>query len=179
MRTHVQALVVTATLLCAAGAFPLEAPALAPGARVRVSSPSLGAEPVVGTLVRQEDGALWVDRGPSGSPTRIALEPVTRIEVSAGRRTRATQGALVGLAAGAVPGLLLTFGDYDSDDDPSPGAVAAVGAASGAALGAAIGWALKTEEWLPAERPAVAASITPLRGGGLGVSLRVSWGGAR
>jgi hypothetical protein len=81
-----------------------------------------------------------------------------------------------------MPGLLLTFGDYSSDvhgSGPSPGAVAAVGAAAGAAVGAAIAWALNTEEWLPAERPAVAASVTPLRGGGLGVSLRVTWGGSR
>jgi hypothetical protein len=57
--------------------------------------------------------------------------------------------------------------------------VAAVGAAAGAAVGAAIGWVLKTEEWLPAELPAVAASVMPLRGGGLRVSLRVAWGGSR
>jgi hypothetical protein len=182
MGSGTKGLGVASILLCAASAFASEAPALAPGTRVRLTSPSSGAEPVAGTLIRQETDALWVTRGRSDSPTRIPLDPATRIEVSTGRRTQATRGALIGGAVGAAPGLLLTFGDYSSDvhgDGPSPGAVAAVGAAAGAAVGAAIGWVLKTEEWLPAELPAVAASVTPLRGGGLGVSVRVAWGGSR
>ena len=169
-----------AVLLCATSALPSEVPTLAPGTRVRITVPSTGAEALVGTLVRREADALWVSLGRSDSPTRIHLDLTTRIEVSAGRRTQASRGALIGGAVGAVPGLLLTFGDYSSDvhgDGPSPGAVAAVGAAAGAAVGAAVGWALKTEEWLHVERPAVAAWVTPLRGGGLGVSLRVAWGG--
>jgi hypothetical protein len=51
-----------------------------------------------------------------------------------------------------MPGLLMTFGDYNTDDH-SPGAVAALGAAAGAAVGAAIGWALKSEQWLPGSSP--------------------------
>jgi hypothetical protein len=78
-----------------------------------------------------------------------------------------------------MPGLLLTFGDYNTDAHASPGVVAAVGAAAGAVVGAAIGWAVKSEEWQPAELPAVTAGVTPLRGGGFGVSLRVRWGKGR
>jgi hypothetical protein len=56
---------------------------------------------------------------------------------------------MMGAAIGAVPGLLLTFGDYSSDvygDGPSPAAVAALGAVGGVFVGSAIGWVIKKNE---------------------------------
>jgi len=74
-----------------------------------------------------------------------------------------------------MPGLFMTFGDYNTDAQASPAVVAVVGAAGGAAIGAAIGLAIKSEKWLPARAPRIAAGLAPLRGG-FGFSLRVAWG---
>jgi len=84
---------------------------------------------------------------------------------------------VIGVAAGVVPGLLLTFGDYSSDvhGDSNAAAVALIGAAGGALLGGAIGWALRTDEWMPGELPKAAFAAVPVRGGAA-VSLRLAWG---
>ncbi len=165
---------VIVVVLCAARALPGESRAVEVGSRVRVTAPEGGTQPLVGTVVGLEPHAMLVQSGTAGASTRIALGPTTTLEVSGGRRSKAGRGALLGAAVGAMPGLWLTFGDYDTDDY-SPGAVAAIGAAAGAAVGAAVGWALKSEQWLPAELPSVTAGIAPLRRG-VGLSLRVAWG---
>jgi hypothetical protein len=171
------AVVVVLAIVCSTvSAFPTEPAVLTPGSRVRITAPQLDVQPFVGTLVGLGSDGLLVKRGRSHVPTLIPRSFVVRLEVSGGRKSQAGRGTLIGAGVGAMPGLLLTFGDYNSDTEPSPGVVAAVGAASGAAVGAAIGWALKSEDWQPAELPAVAAGVTPLPGGGLGVSLRVRWG---
>lgn len=170
------AVVVLAIVCSVVGAFPMEPAALTPGSRVRITAPQLDARPFVGTLVGLESDGLRVKRGRNDVPTLIPRSFVTRLEVSGGRKSQAGRGALIGAGVGAMPGLLLTFGDYSSDTRPSPGVVAAVGAASGVVVGAAIGWALKSEDWQSTELPAVAAGVTPLPGGGLGASLRVRWG---
>jgi hypothetical protein len=109
---------------------------------------------------------------------RFPVAEIQMLEVSSGRKSQAGRGAMIGGAIGAMPGLLLTFGDYSEDvhgDGPSPAAVAAMGAAGGALVGAAIGWALKTEGWLPAEMPRAGVAFLPLRGGAA-VSFRMTWG---
>ena len=167
-----------ALLLCSASTFPSEPRAVAVGSRVRVSAAEVGAKPLIGSVVGLEPHAVLVRGERSGPPTRVALGPTTTIEVSGGRRSKAGRGAVLGAAVGAMPGLLMTFGDYNTDPEYSPGAVAAVGAAAGAVVGAAIGWALKSEKWLPAEAPSVTAGIAPRRGG-VGFSLHVAWGRLR
>jgi hypothetical protein len=179
MGGRARALGVVLAILCSTSAFPMEPARLTLGSRVRITAPPLGAEPLIGTLVGIEPEALLVRREKSDEPMLIPVSSVTRLEASGGRKTQAGRGAMIGAAVGVMPGLALTFGDYNSVTDPSPAAVAAVGAAGGAALGAAIGWAVKSEEWLPAEMPAVAVGIAPLRGGGMGVSVRVAWGKGR
>jgi hypothetical protein len=168
-------LLATALVLCSASAFASESRVVAVGSRVRVSAPEAGPQPLVGSVVGLEPSAVMVQGTSSDAPVRVPLGPTTTIEVSGGRRSKAGRGAVLGAAFGAVPGLLMTFGDYNTDPEYSPGAVAAVGAAAGAAVGAAVGWALKSEQWLPAEAPRVTAGIVPLRGG-VGFSLRMAWG---
>jgi hypothetical protein len=164
-----------AVVLCSASAFPSESRAVAVGSRVRVSAPEGGTQPLIGSVVALEPHAVLVQGKGSGTPTRVVLGPTTTIEVSGGRRSKAGRGAVFGAAVGVLPGLLMTFGDYDTDPEHSPGKVAAVGAAAGAAVGAAVGWALKSEQWLPAEMPSVTTGIVPLRGG-VGLSVHVAWG---
>lgn len=168
-------LVGIALVLCSASAFPSESHAVAIGSRVRASAPEIGTQPLIGTIVGLEPHAVLVRGAGSGSPVRVPLGPTTTIEVSGGRRSKAGRGAVIGAAVGVLPGLLMTFGDNNTDPDHSPGAVAAVGAAAGAGVGAAVGWALKSEQWLPAELPQVSAGIAPLRGG-VGFSVHVAWG---
>jgi membrane associated rhomboid family serine protease len=164
-----------ALVLCSASSFPSESRALAVGSRVRVSAPEAGAQPLIGSVVGLEPHAVLVRAESSGAATRVPLGFSTTIEVSGGRRSKAGRGAVVGAAVGAMPGLLMTFGDYNADPEHSPGAVAALGAAAGAAVGAVVGWALKSEEWFPAEAPLVTAGVAPLRGG-VGFSIHVAWG---
>jgi hypothetical protein len=168
-------LTAVALVLGSAVAFPSEPRVVTVGSRVRVSAPETGPAPLMGSVVGLEPHAVLLQEASSRIPTRVALGPATTIEVSGGRRSKAGRGAMLGAAVGAMPGLLMTFGDYNSDPDYSPGAVAAVGAAAGAAVGAAVGWAIKSEQWLPAQAPSVTAGIVPLRGG-IGASVHVAWG---
>lgn len=161
-------------VLCAASGFAGDSHTVGVGSRVRVTAQEGGAQPLIGTVVGLEPHAVLVRSGSGGAATRIPLGPTTTFEVSGGRRSKAGRGAMVGAAVGGMPGLLLTFGDYNSDDH-SPGAVAALGAAAGAAVGAAVGWALKSEDWFSAEPPSVTAGIAPLRGG-VGFSVHIAWG---
>ena len=173
-RVKTRCLALIVAMLCGTSAFPVESRTLAVGSRVRVTTPLAGTGPLIGTVVGIEPDAVSVRGGSSGSALRIPVTPATTLEVSGGKRSRAGRGAMLGAAVGVMPGLLMTFGDYNTDDG-SPGAVAALGAAAGAAVGAAVGWALRSEQWLPAEMPSVAAGIAPLRGGAT-FSLRVAWG---
>jgi hypothetical protein len=170
-----RSLTAVALVLCGVSAFPSESHVVAVGSRVRVNAPEVGPAPLIGTVVGLEPHAVVVQDGSSRTSTRVSLGSTTTIEVSGGRRSKAGRGAVLGAAVGAMPGLLMTFGDYNSDPEHSPGAVAAVGAAAGAAVGAAVGWALKSEQWLPAAVPSVTAGIVPLRGG-VGVAVHVAWG---
>ncbi len=158
---------------CSTSALPAESRTLTVGNRVRVTTPGAGTEPLIGTVVGIEPDGVLVRGASGGSAVRVPAAKATTIEVSGGKRSQAGRGAMLGAAVGVMPGLLMTFGDYNTDDG-SPGAVAVLGAAGGAALGAAIGWAIKSERWWPAEMP-VTAGIAPLRGG-VTFSLRVAWG---
>ena len=146
------------------------------GSRVRVSSPAGGDGPVIGTVVALEPGVVVLgdDKGPRA---RVPVTPSTTLEVSGGKKSQAGRGAMIGAAVGAVPGLLMTVGDYNTDKG-NPAAVSLGGAAAGAGVGALIGLLLKSEEWRPAEMPAVTAAIAPLPRGAA-ISFRVMWGGNR
>jgi hypothetical protein len=167
---------VAAIWLCAATALPQESRAVTVGSRVRAVGPKVGHEAVIGTVVDVQSDKILVKSQASSEPIAVPIAPSTIFEVSAGRRAHPLRGALVGAAVGALPGFLLTFGDYN-DPDPSPGEVAAVGAAAGAAVGTVIGLMLKSEDWYLAQPHPVSAALVPVRGG-VALSFNVSWGGA-
>jgi hypothetical protein len=174
--------IVVAVLLGTAPAFAADLADLPPGSRVRVSSATLASGAVVGTLVSIDAHEVVVlARGPRDAPVRIALDEGTKVERSGSRRSQWARGAMMGGAIGAVPGLLLTFGDYSSDvhgDGPSPAAVAAMGAAGGALVGAAVGWAIKRDDWREVSLPSAGLALMPWRGG-IAASVHVSWGAHR
>jgi hypothetical protein len=147
------------------------------GSRVRVTSFS-DASLRIGTVAAIEADALVLRRAGDDSTLRIPIGELRRLEVSSGKRSQAGRGAMIGAAIGALPGLLLTFGDYSDDvhgDGPSPAAVAAMGAAGGAAVGAAIGRVVKTERWVPAGLHNAGVAVVPARGG-VAFALRIAWG---
>ena len=150
-----------------------EAGAVAVGSRVRVISPEVGPQPLVGSVVALPPGAVVVS-GDGGAQRRVTLASASSLEVSTGTKSRAGRGAMIGAAVGAMSGILINVGDYNTDK-PNTVAVSVVGAASGAAVGALVGLAFKSEDWRPAKVPAVSAGIGPIpRGAAL--SLRVAWG---
>ena len=147
---------------------------VAVGSRVRVTSQETGAKPLIGQVVALEPGVVvLVGEGGSGEE-RVPVAPSTTLEVSRGKRSQAGRGAMIGAAVGAMPGLLMTFGDYNTDKG-NPAAVSLVGAAAGAAIGSLVGLVLTSENWLPADVPVVTAGIAPIPRGA-SISVSVLWG---
>ena len=161
-------------MVCGGGAVAEESRSLAVGSRVRVTSQEAGAQPLIGKVVGLEPGVVVVLGEDGGPQTCVPLAPSTTLELSAGKRSHAARGAMLGAAVGAMPGLLMTFGDYNTDKG-NPAAVSIVGAAAGAAIGALVGLALRSEDWLPAEVPVVTAGIAPIPRGA-SISFSVMWG---
>ncbi len=144
------------------------------GSRIRVTSPEAGPQPLVGLLTAVEPNAVVVLGEGGRSQTRVPITPATSLEMSGGRKSQAARGAMIGAAFGALPGLLMTFGDYN-EEKGNPAAISLAGAAAGAALGSLIGLALKSEEWLPARMPAVSATVAPVPRGAA-ISFSLTWG---
>ena len=145
------------------------------GSRVRVISPEVGAQPLVGQVVTLEPDAVVVAGSGGGAQRRVPVGSASSLEVSAGTKSKAGRGAMIGGGIGALSGVLMNIGDYNGDNNTL--VVSIVGAASGAAIGALVGLAFKSESWRPARVPPVSAAIAPVpRGAAL--SVRVTWGRA-
>ena len=152
-----------------------EAETVAVGSRVRIGSPELGPQPLVGQVLALEPGAVVVGRKDGSDKRRVSLASGTSLEVSTGRKSQAARGAMIGGAIGALSGILTNVGDYNSDNNTL--VVSIVGAASCAAVGALVGWGIKSDAWRPASAKAVSAAIVPVPRGAA-FSVRVAWGQA-
>lgn len=134
-------------------------PTLAPGARVRVQQ---GDQTVIGTLVSLDSAGLLIATGKSDT-VMAPRASITAVEVSGGTKSRAGEGALVGLGVGAGTGILIGLAASGSDNgdfiDFNPGewAVGAglIGAAIGTAFGALIGATQQSDKWQPTVLPTV------------------------
>lgn len=166
------------TILAVALFFPAiaetQSPALAAGARVRVTSPRDDLNRYVGTLMELRDDSVVV-AGPRGSRT-IALDNVTALDVSAGTRTQIARSALIGFGAGAVLGGIWGAAAYDGPDFFFSSA-AQMGAFSGLVFGSiglvaggVVGAMNRTDRWEPREF-SVRAAIGASRAGGVSLSL--------
>jgi len=151
-----------------------EAGTVAVGTRVRVTSVETGAQPLIGEVVALEPGVVVVVGEGGSRKERVPVAPSTTLEVSRGKKSQAGRGAMIGAGIGAMPGVLMTTGDYNTDKG-NPAAVSLVGAAAGAAIGSLVGLAVKSENWLPAHVPVVAAGIAPIPRGA-SISVSVVWG---
>jgi hypothetical protein len=80
----------------------------------------------------------------------VPTERLAALQVSRGRHSHATLGALVGLAAGAAFGVIATAADPAINTDARGYAVVAgVFGAMGLGAGALVGWAVRSERWEP------------------------------
>jgi hypothetical protein len=167
------------TVSCFAVAVPAraqDAPALAPGARVRITVPSRNLEKQIGTMHAIAGDALVVellgssgDLATPGVAAHIPLDSVTRLDVSAGRHRQTWRGAGIGFLVGAGAGLVvgpLSMECPSYGCDTSPGVAAAFGGivlgGLGAVVGLVAGAATTSEKW--EEVPVSALRASPAAG---------------
>lgn len=121
-----------------------DAPAPAPGTRVRVTVPAVEDWPITGVLRRAGTDTLWLER--EGIELAIPRAQIERFQVSRGRRshwfTGALVGGLVGAGAGAVPAIGLAQAGYDDTE-----ILAVAGFGIGAAAGGILGALIRSERW--------------------------------
>jgi hypothetical protein len=152
-------------------------PTLTPGQRIRFAT---ATEPRrTATLIETDGEVLVVRIAGQGDAVRVPLADMQRLEVSAGRHSYASQGALIGaipgVAFGGLVGAYATCFDMP-DCSGVPGALlgaALVGTVTMAA-GAGIGALIKTERWQKAAPIHAALQLAPTRGG-MAVGLKVSF----
>jgi hypothetical protein len=171
MRLCVQVAVLVATpWMCVAAQ---DAPALAAGQRVRITSSTLGLKRQVVTLDAVGGDTLLL----GGDAVRaIPLTSVERLEVFEGRHGHPWRGAWIGGLAGVVGGIPAMYAicTYAACEVAGlVGGAAAFGAA-GALIGAGIGALIKTDKWEEVPLDGLRVSIAT-RGGGVGVGVRLSF----
>ena len=141
------------------------------GSRVRLMAAAVSQKPLIGTVVRADDTSVVLSEG-----WVVPRSAITQMEVSAGRRSYAKAGALIGAAAlGFAAGLTpdSSCSGIVCVDYPKEVGVA-VAAALGAGLGALIGTAVtKSETWMVVPSR-LKVSIAPKHKGGV-VSLRFAF----
>jgi hypothetical protein len=140
------------------------------GARLRVTTATSPA--VVGTLAGRDATTLTLATDDSDAPRRLDLSAITRLEVSRGRKSHWLAGLLVGGAAGAALGAYYCSGMNCNDGETAP-AIAFFGAI-GAASGALVGALIRTTRWETASPERLVVGVVPVRGRGLGLSVRLS-----
>lgn len=156
-----------------------QSPTLAPGARVRVTSPNDALKRHVGVVTEMRGDSI-VLAGASGRRT-VALANVTSLDVSMGTRSNVGRYALMGLGAGALVGVVSVYASADDcesevggcffvDDGGLEAAAVTVISALGLVAGAIAGAAHRTDRWQPVHG-SFKASIAPSRSGGVRLAL--------
>ena len=156
-----------------------------PGARVRISAPTVAESPLLGTVVALPADTLIVDALDYADPLALPLASLARLEVSQGQESRTLNtlkgagfGSLIGVGAGlATVGILCINGDCA--DDPYVGLAfvvyGATGLAVGALTGAIIGSIKGVDRWVDVPLDRLRVSLTPSEHLGLTVSVRVAF----
>jgi hypothetical protein len=136
------------------------------GSRVRIAAPVFGPKNQVGTVVSLTRDTLVFRQGPSTSLQSVATSQITALEVSSGKHSNKTKGALWGLVVGAGGGAILGYTMYKAPKcEPdaffgcivffgpdSRGSNAALSAVAGAVVGVLAGTLFgmhETETWVP------------------------------
>jgi hypothetical protein len=150
---------------------------LTPGARVRVSAPDLiGRRAVTASVVALRRDTLVLRPVDSGAATwAVPLGRLERLEVSRGRRSRAT-GAVIGFFAGALAGAVYGAAGHPGlahTDIPEEGEAAIYAGVAGL-LGAGVGAALGGERWARVRLPG-RLNVAPHWRGGFALSARLAF----
>jgi hypothetical protein len=132
------------------------------GARLRVTSPALGPQRQVVTLLRQHADTIVVRVQGKHDSTALRSVDISRLELSRGNHRRVKKGLIIGGTSGAALGAVISYATYKKSDctdqyvcDPfkaSSRSDAALGGAIGGGLlgglvGAAVGAVWRVEEW--------------------------------
>jgi hypothetical protein len=155
-----------------------EPPTIEPGERVRVTAPDFGLQKSVGTCLSLSQGVMAFEPAGSSQLT-IPTGSMTGLEISRGRKSNTLKGLGLGFLGGAALGAVIGLLVDEHGNDLAPWNAAVVGAAvfgaGGAVVGAGIGTAIKTDRWeeVPVDRLRV--SLTPQRGGRLGIGLSLKF----
>jgi hypothetical protein len=163
------------TLLLAMLQGPAPVPAAQPplaqadsGSRIRITVSEPSKFRRVGRLVSWDADSLRFTSADTSGQEAVAIESLSRLERSLGRRSNAGRGAMIGALVGSGAGLILGIAasaDEGSWFEVGPEEIALVTAfmgATGAGLGALAGAATKRERWEPVTLPARIAR-RPLR----------------
>jgi hypothetical protein len=152
-----------------------QAPELARGSRVQVTSPSHAANRLVGTVLSTNGDTLVLAVAGITESIRLPWSGLTEVQVSRGQRRHVGEGMLMGGAIGVGLGVLL--GLASGDDDPgilalSAGDKAAIGGVLfgvvGLGIGGLIGARSTRERWEQVALGSVATRIgVAPRGDGL------------
>ena len=144
------------------------------GTRVRISAPGITEAAVVGTVRTLDEGTITIDVAGRGEQLTVPRERISRLEVSAGRRSRLV-GALIGTLVGGGVGALIGKASYSPRPYSFESASEAGGAIFGALLGAGVGALVPPgERWneIPVSRYRVSFAPRLDRTAGVSFALR-------
>jgi len=169
--TRGRCLCLVAALATAAACVPLQAQivsSLVTGDRVRVFTPSLSREGVVGMIVGRAPDTLTILSAEHSDTVIVPLSELTRLELSKGRHRNGLKGMVIGLLLGAAGGAIAGrasgddrgWGDTASQKELSDAVACGV---AGLIIGGTIGSNSETEDWVV---------IRPLSGSRLSVAPR-------
>lgn len=120
------------------------------GARVRLALRDRPDQWLFGTVVGQSGDSLRLDERDSHTMLAVPTERLAALQVSRGRHSHTTLGALIGFAAGATFGIIATAADPAINTDARGYTlVAGIFGGIGAGAGALVGWAIQSERWEP------------------------------
>jgi hypothetical protein len=161
---------------------------VAPGARVRVSAPSVAGQRLVGTVARLDADTIVVRSDGWGNDLAVPLGSVTALDVGRGRQSRALRFGGIGAAIGAVIGTFLMIVDEGTsapnvqitDEEPPLEWVARpvwqkvryplLSAAAGFGIGAIIGVAFPGERWEAVPLEGLRLRVTPQPASGINLT---------
>ncbi len=159
-----------------------------PGARVRVTAPTVAENHLVGTVaaVDADTLVLGVNHGTSSCfgqgvtimKLSIPFASMTSLEVSRGKKSNVGKGLGIGFLAGAALGAAIGFaaGDdppgflaFSSEQKAAAGAI--LGSLAGGVIGGVVGATGPSERWETVPLDQIRVSLEP-RGGGLEVTAK-------
>jgi hypothetical protein len=144
------------------------------GSRVRVVAPSAVSGRVTGTVIEMSEESLVILA--DERPLRVPRQAIEQIELSTGKQRRTLKGMLIGAGIGAV---VLPPALHDSclNDCGSKWSAEYIlaGVGVGAAWGAGIGALVKKDRWSSVPVTQVRLGLWPIRGGGIGASVSLTF----